>query len=194
MTGSEEDGPGTRAPAPQRRRSTLGVVLRWSGAAVALGLLGVALLALPFRLYAVQTGSMQPTFGPRALVVVHRGEPVVGQPISFTHHGGVITHRLVSVDDKGGYRTKGEANETADPWVVNPSEVIGGVVWSVPAAGYWLVYVKQAPGWGSALLAVLGLSLLWSIARELDGPSEPAAPDLTPAGAAVLMPVDQPAS
>ena len=176
------------------QRPALGVILRWSGALAVLGLLVVALLAPPLRVYAVQTGSMQPTFGPRALVVVHSGEPVLGQPITFTHHGGVITHRLVSVDAAGGYVTKGDANVTADPWVVEPSEVIGGVVWSVPAAGYWLVYLKLVPGWGSALLSIVGLCLIWSIARELDGPTEPAVEDLTPAGAVVLQPVDLPSS
>ena len=174
------------------QRPALGVILRWSGALAVLGLLVVALLAPPLRVYAVQTGSMQPTFGPRALVVVHSGEPVLGQPITFTHHGGVITHRLVSVDAAGGYVTKGDANETADPWVVAPSEVIGGVVWSAPAAGYWLVYLKQAAGWGSALLTIVGLCLMWSIAREFDGPAAPTVEGPSPDGAEVLQPVDQP--
>lgn len=191
MNGSEEGGQGMSTPAPIKRPA-VGVILRWSGVVVALGLLTFALLALPFRLYAVQTGSMQPTFGPRALVVVHQGEPVMGQPISFTHHGGVITHRLVSVNGAGDYLTKGDANETVDPWVVAPSEVIGGVVWSMPTAGYWLVYLKLAPGWGSILLSLVGLGLMWAIARELDDATEPGIKDVSPVRAVALEPADLP--
>ena len=150
------------------QRPALGLILRWFGVIAALGLLAVALLALPFRLYIVQTGSMQPTFGPRALVVVHKGEPVLGQPISFTHHGEVITHRLVSLNADGTFATRGDANRTADPWVVQRSDVIGGVVASVPHLGYWLVYLKSMAGLGSVILAGVGLCLVWSIAREFD--------------------------
>lgn len=144
------------------------VILRWSGALVALGLLTVALLLLPFQLYAVRTGSMEPAFGSRALLLVHQGEYQQGQPISFTHNGEVITHRLASIDSSGTFATKGDANKTADPWVVNPPDTIGGVVASVPQLGYWLVYLKTIPGLGSLVVAIIGVCLLWSIAREFD--------------------------
>ncbi len=150
------------------RRPGLAVVLRWSAALVVLGILMVALLALPFQLYAVQTGSMQPAFAPRAVVLVHTGEYQQGKPISFQHKGAMITHRFVSVNADGTLVTKGDANKTADPWVVQRREVIGGVVASVPALGYWLVYLKSIPGLASVILACVGLSLLWSIAREFD--------------------------
>jgi signal peptidase len=103
---------------PAVRRPSLWAIVRWTCALVAFGLLAVALLSLPFQLYAVRTGSMEPTFGPRALVVVHKNELVLGQPISFAHNGDVITHRLVSVNADGTLVTRGDANETPDPWVV----------------------------------------------------------------------------
>ena len=163
---------GARAPAALRRPG-LPVMLRWSGAVVVLGLLIVALLSLPFQLYAVRTASMEPAFGSRDVVLVHKGEWQQGQPISFTHNGDVITHRLVSVNADGTFATKGDANTTPDPWVVQRGDTIGGVVAALPQLGYWLVYLKTVAGLASLIVAVVGMRLLWSIAREFDDkPSE----------------------
>lgn len=156
-----------KVPAALRRRG-LAAIVQWSGALVVLGLLAVALLSLPFQLYAVRTGSMEPTFGSRSLVVVHKGEWQQGQPISFTHNGEVITHRLASVNSNGTFVTKGDANKTSDPWVVQPREVIGEVVASAPQLGYWLVYLKTIAGLASVICAVVGTRVLWSIASELE--------------------------
>ena len=152
---------------PPRRPDRVAIV-HWSIAFVVLGLLMLTLLSLPFQLYAVRTGSMEPAFGSRDLVVVHLGEWQQGQPISFTHHGEVITHRLVSVNADGTFVTKGDANKTADPWVVQPGEARGAVVASVPQLGYWLVYLKTIAGLASVLFAAAGMWLLWPLARELD--------------------------
>jgi signal peptidase I len=156
-----------RAPA-LLRRSGPGVIARWSAALVVLALLMLVLVLVRFQLYAVRTGSMEPLFGPRDLVVVLRGEYRQGQPISFAHDGAVITHRFVSVNPDGTYVTAGDANTTADPWVVQRRDVIGGVVASAPQLGYWFVYLKSIPGIGSLIAAVVGIRLLWSIAREFD--------------------------
>ena len=158
---------GMKAPGALRRPDRA-AILQWSGALVVLGLLTVALLSLPFQLYAVRTGSMEPSFGTRDLVVVREGEWQPGQPISFVHHGEVITHRLVSVNADGTFVTKGDANATPDPWVVEPRDTIGGVVAAVPQLGYWLVYLKTMAGLASLIVAVVGTRILWSIARELD--------------------------
>ena len=158
---------GMKDPSTTRRRDPAAIV-EWAIAFVVLGLLTVTLLSMPYQLYAVRTGSMEPSFGPRALVVVHKGEWQQGQPISFTHDGEVVTHRLVSVNSEGTFVTKGDANATADPWVVGRTETIGGVVASVPQLGYWLIYLKTIAGLASVFFAVAGMWLLWPIARELD--------------------------
>jgi signal peptidase len=150
------------------RRPGRAVILRWAAELVVLGLLMVAILSLPFHLYAVRTGSMEPTFAPRSLVLVHTGEFQKAQPISFTHNGEIITHRLVSANTDGSLVTQGDANTTADPWVVQPREIIGGVVASVPWLGYWFIYLKTMAGLASLVCAVVGAGFLWSIVSELD--------------------------
>ena len=155
-----------------RRRS---MFLRWSGVVVASGLLVAALLSLPYQMFAVRTGSMEPTFGPRAMVLVHTGEFHKGQPISFVHNGEVITHRLVSVNADGTGATQGDANRTPDPWIVQRSDIIGEVVTSVPLLGYWLVYLKTAAGAGSLAFALMAIALIWTFTSELDDTRRPSA-------------------
>lgn len=157
-------------------------VLGWSAALMTLGLLTAALLSLPFQLFAVRTGSMQPTVAPRAVVLVHTGEFRPGMPITFTHEGNVITHRLMSYNANGTIVTQGDANKTPDPWVVQRADVIGGVVATIPHLGYWLVYLKSVAGLGSVVFTVLASVLLWALARDLGGSSdntcEPAEPSV----------------
>jgi hypothetical protein len=64
--------------------------------------------------------------------------------------------------------TPGDDNTTADPWVVQRRDIIGGVVASAPQLGYWLVYLKSLTGLASIVCAVVGTGFLWSIARDLD--------------------------
>lgn len=139
--------------------------------ALALAIVGLA----THQLYAVATGSMSPTIPPRSLVVVDPGHYQLGEPISFHHNGGVITHRFIGVNQDGTLITKGDANRTPDPFVVKPSDVIGGVVASPAHLGYWLVYLKNPWGLASLLVAFLVLYQVWALFGDDDAPRAPAA-------------------
>ena len=129
-------------------------------------LLGAFVLALsgllPYKIYAVQTGSMSPTIPPASAVIVKDGVYRVGQPISFYEGGGVITHRLVAIHADGTIDTKGDANATIDPWHVSTKAIIGEVVASPAHLGYWLIFLKNPLGLLSILLAVLLCWQIWS--------------------------------
>ena len=126
--------------------------------------LGAFVLALsgllPYKLYAVQTGSMKPTLPPASAVIVKEGVYHVGQPISFYVHGGVVTHRLVAIHADGTTDTKGDANATIDPWHVSTKAIIGEVVASQPHLGYWLLFLRNPIGLVTILLAAV---LCWEI-------------------------------
>lgn len=99
-----------------------------SGAALLIGIAAAALVLLPSLLglqrYVIETGSMTGTYDPGTLLlseVVPVEELVEGDVITYLPPRGdhLITHRIVSIDrDAQGriYRTKGDANEVADPW------------------------------------------------------------------------------
>jgi len=123
---------------------------------------------VPYRVYVIHTGSMRTTIPPTSIVIVREGAYRVGQPVAYRRGDGVITHRLMSIAANGTITTKGDANRTADPWHVPVSNIIGGVVASVPFVGWAVVYAQQLAGIASILLAIVCASLIWSIAKDLD--------------------------
>lgn len=107
-----------------------------------------------YRPVTVLSGSMQPAFSPGDMVVVVP-EPVsavrVGQVISYRipvgdHH--VQSHRVIEILRRDGHvsvRTKGDANEAADPWTAT---LHGPTAWRVravlPKLG-WIVFWLRTP-------------------------------------------------
>ena len=140
-------------------------------AAVAVFVSGV----LPYKVYVLHTGSMTPTVPSKSAVIVHENQYHVGQVVTFTEDGQTVTHRLISINAKGLITTKGDANATADPWHPPKSQIIGGVVATVPELGYWLVYLKSPLGAASVLLAMLAIWQIWAL-----GSSAPPAAAPTP--------------
>jgi signal peptidase I len=147
--------------------------LRW----LAAGLLAVVLLSAlgtglalwhsGYRLYAVQTGSMTPTYEPGDVVIDEppSSEYAAGDVVTFRAHGGaaaVTTHRVHAVTDEG-IETKGDANRTPDVSPVDPASIVGRVVADVPRAGYVLVFFQQPAGVGAVVTAMLSIVLLWGM-------------------------------
>jgi len=116
--------------------------------------------AVPYKVYAVDSGSMTPTIPTRSAVVVRENQYQVGQVITFTASGQTVTHRLVSISADGMATTKGDGNQTVDPWQIPTGQIIGGVVAAPRQLGYWLVYLKNPLGMASILMSVL---LLWQV-------------------------------
>ena len=119
--------------------------------------------ALPYKVYVIHTGSMTPTIPSKSAVIVREHEYRVGQVITFTEDGLTVTHRLVSISASGMITTKGDANSTVDPWHVPKSQIIGGVVATLPEVGYWLTYLRNPVGLASILLALLVCWQIWSL-------------------------------
>lgn len=153
---------------------------RWAQiAAVALlaavvlpGIRGAALSALGYRVYVVESGSMEPALGVGDAILVRdlkgsRGGSVdVGDIITFAVDGGTfgtVTHRVVSVVDSPvgqQYVTKGDANRAADSSPVPPDRIVGEVVARFPWIGSASRFLSGLPfllaigaGYGATLLA-----------------------------------------
>jgi len=121
---------------------------------LALLLVGVRLTGL--RVYAVLSGSMEPTYHTGALLYVKKADPAaleVGDVITFMlSEDTVATHRIVAVVPDGEdpsvlrFRTKGDANNTEDGGLVHYKNVIGTPIFSIPYLGYVSHYVQNPPG------------------------------------------------
>lgn len=128
--------------------SWAGQVLAWAVILLAVVVLALAVLvprvtgATP---YTVLTSSMRPTLPPGTLVVVRPVDPAalgVGDVITYQLRSGdpeVVTHRIVQVDARldgtTGFRTQGDANDSADRGEVLPVQVKGRLWYAVPFLG-----------------------------------------------------------
>ena len=138
---------------PRDPRKRLGTALATALCAACLGLAGLMLLPglLGYQRYVITSGSMTGTYD-RGSVVFDKVVPVsdlrVGDAITYTPPAGSgpsgrITHRIVWIgsDQLGrqALRTKGDANESADPWTFTlDGATQARVAFHVPYVGYVL--------------------------------------------------------
>ncbi len=181
----------TAYPGARRRsaalRATLTVVRCLPLALVSLVAMVALILALaprvlPFRAYAVLSGSMAPALPAGALIVlapIDSSEVGVGNVIAFEQPGKpgrIVTHRVVRIESSSTGRvlvTRGDANNAEDAWRI-PAEGRGWRVrFHVPQVGR-LTSMLQTPVASLALvvapataLAALCLRDIWRPARQV---------------------------
>jgi signal peptidase I len=143
-----------------------------SGAALAFAFAAALLVLLPavigWERYAIVSGSMTGTYDQGSLVlaeVVPVADLEVGDVITYTPPRGsgpegLVTHRIAAIDqtpDGPVFRTKGDANEVADPWTFTlDSSTQARVRYGVPYAGHLL----SALGRRDVRMAVIALPAL----------------------------------
>ena len=156
---------------PRGPRKRLGAALATALCAACLSLAGLMLLPglLGYQRYVITSGSMTGTYD-RGSVVFDKVVPVsdlrVGDAITYAPPSGSgpsgrITHRIVWIgSDTFGrqtLRTKGDANEAADPWTFTlDGATQARVAFHVPYVGY----VLSALAIRQVRMAVIGLPAL----------------------------------
>jgi len=164
--------------------------LRWTGAgATVLCLLLAAILLVPaalgYQRYVIVSGSMTGTYDRGSIVYDEEvpisdlkvGDPITYQPPANASPEKLVTHRIVWIGhNKAGeeaFRTKGDANESADPWTFaldKPEQA--KVAFSIPYVGYLLAALSipivrmLAIGIPAVLVAFLILAGIWRDAGE----------------------------
>jgi signal peptidase len=146
---------------------------------LALLMMGLPLL-FHFQRYVITGGSMEPAIH-RGAVVFDRVVPVstlrVDDVITFLPpgHQRQVTHRIIAIerDGDGGllFRTRGDANEDADPWLVHLSATMQArYSFQIPYLGYGLVMLAT-PSVRMLVLAVpaflIGASMLLGVFRDI---------------------------
>jgi len=164
--------------------------LRWAAAGatvlcVALAAILLLPAALGYQRYVIVSGSMTGAYD-RGSIVFDREVPVadleVGDTITYqpppgTFSDDLVTHRIawIGSDEQGArvFRTKGDANPSADPWTFSldkPDQA--KVEFSVPYVGYLLAALSipavrtLAIGIPAVLVAFLILAGIWRDAGE----------------------------
>jgi signal peptidase len=88
------------------------------------------------------------------------GDVITFRPPASAHVDGMVTHRIVTIDDTG-IVTQGDALAEPDPWRLQPDgKVVPRVVLSLPWVGYAYLLLGDPVLWllllgGAGLLAVL---------------------------------------
>lgn len=149
-------------------RNVISTVLAAAVVILAAALVGVR--AVGIKTYAVVSGSMEPTYPTGSLLYVKSIDPerlAVGDAVTFMlDEDTVATHRIIEVipDDEDEsvirFRTKGDANASADGMPVHCKNIIGKPLFAIPYLGYFAHFVQNPPGLylaigGAATLIVL---------------------------------------
>ena len=137
-----------------------------------------------FQVYGVLSGSMEPTYAVGSLVYVKAVDPdelKLRDVITFSvSPKTVVTHRIVEiVPDENNpamnrYRTRGDANESADASLVGPADIIGKVAFSVPHLGNVASYIQSPPGIYVAIAIGIALIAIVIITDSPEGKNTPA--------------------
>ena len=110
--------------------------------------------------YVIVSGSMEPELpvGSLCMIDCQQKEPETGDIISYKAGDSVITHRVIEVTDEG-YVTKGDANDSKDPGIVKQKQVFGTCVFSIPKAGYAVMFFRSLKGSVLTITFVICFSL-----------------------------------
>lgn len=140
--------------------------------------------------YVVSSSSMSPAIQAGDAVFVDDVRPAnieQGDIITFKRLGGGIgqqsgtervTHRVVEVVERDGgrhFRTKGDANEEADPQLVSAGNVIGEVEFTIPYIGWVISFAGSKVGlimFAVIPMIALVVSELWNLYSAARASSE----------------------
>jgi len=119
-------------------------------------LLALTVFVVPhfgLQVYTTLSGSMNPSLNTGDMVVtknVSPNEVQVGDIITYRSpvDGRLTTHRVVEIKRQNRllFRTKGDANDDADPYLVPPQNILGKVFFILPLLGYITRFIKTPFG------------------------------------------------
>ena len=126
-----------------------------------------------YRLFVVQSGSMEPTIKTGSIVLVvsqkqYKENDVVTFLIDpnakLKDIKSTATHRIIKVIEKDkniNYTTKGDANKSADPNTINQAQVLGKVMITIPFVGWFIAFTKTQIGF-IALIIIPSTLIIYS--------------------------------
>ena len=119
------------------------------------------------QMYIVIGGSMSPSFEAGALAILKPVNPEtikVGDVVTYkgTASDTATTHRVVDITKNDGaisFTTRGDANDVDDPSLLDSSQIVGKVVFTVPYLGKLLNFSQSKMGL-VALIIIPGVILI----------------------------------
>ncbi|MEG0275637.1 MAG: signal peptidase I [Coprobacillus sp.] len=129
-----------------------------------------------FSIYNVLSDSMEPTILTGSLIYVKAVDTQTLKPqdiISFyAKSNTIVTHRITNIEDNS-ITTKGDYNKDIDLTKLNPSNIIGKVMFSIPILGYIYEIFGNIGGMTGLFVVLLFIMLLWLYSynkeKKIDG-------------------------
>ena len=138
---------------------------------VAVVVLVIALLAVRvagFKLYTIESGSMEPSYPVNSLVVVKQAEfedIEIGDVITYkmSSAGVTVTHRVTEInEDNESFTTKGDANAQEDAAPVQYEDVVGVVIFDIPKLGAAVSFITERKiVFIILIILLLAVSIVW---------------------------------
>ncbi|MFA7208793.1 MAG: signal peptidase I [Parcubacteria group bacterium] len=128
--------------------------LIWTAIVAFLILIGITFIPIKgnYKVYTVQSGSMEPAIHTGSLIFVKSQEDYnVGDIVTRATKDPrvTVTHRIISKKTEGSkvvFETKGDANEDPDRESVSQDRIIGKEFFQIPYIGYPVGYARTMPG------------------------------------------------
>lgn len=137
-------------------------------------LVGVRLFGI--KPFTVLSGSMEPRYHVGSVIYVEEVDPrelSVGDALTFSVNGTVITHEIINIVDAQStgdmlFETQGLTNNVSDGYIP-VSSIIGRPVFTIPYLGYVAEYVQKPVGLMGIACAIVILLLISFILDILAG-------------------------
>jgi signal peptidase I len=120
---------------------------------IALAVIGSYFNINGYKIYTVQSGSMEPAIQTGSVVIDHQSDIYEkGDVVSFSPNKdpkNIVTHRILASKTENGityFATKGDANSTPDIDVIQSSMILGKVILSIPLLGYPIAFARTQTG------------------------------------------------
>ena len=129
-----------------------------------------------FKSYRVLSASMEPEYHVGSLVYVKQVDVDsinTGDVITFhISESNLVTHRVVEKDSiRGGFITKGDANEVNDGGLVTYDSVVGKVMFDIPMLGYVSSFMSSLYGKCvviGMLIVMMALEILYNRMEKMN--------------------------
>jgi len=103
---------------------------------------------LPYYVYAIESGSMEPMLERGDLIIVKRESDYnVGDVVTFylPHRKEYITHRIVRIENNM-YYTKGDANDSEDNYGLLLKDISGKFKYKIGYLGFGVIFLRTVTG------------------------------------------------
>lgn len=124
---------------------------------------------LGFSAAVVVSGSMEPSISVDDMIVIRRQDAYeVGDVITFTADGSLVTHRVQDMTSTG-FLTQGDANDVPDLERVSAEQIVGKVVIVIPKVGAVVGFLKTPMG---MTVMAMGMVLLLAASTFRQAPQK----------------------